>query len=312
MSKILLTGGGGFIGSHLADELLAKGEEVTILDLDIRRNVSRIDCEKIQADVLDRQALVPALKHQNVILHLAAVSRVELGQKDPSRCVNTNVLGTLSVLEGIRASGARPYFVLISSREVYGEAHFKPVPEEHPKEPISIYGSSKLAAESLTAAFCHHFSIPYVIVRLSNAYGSSRDLPERVIPRFMQAGMSGSPLIVNGGKQCLDFTYVKDVAKALTVISEEFLQGNQVAVDKELNLATGKGTTILELAELIREIYGGKSKIETKEARSYDVQDFVGDPSRALKLLGIRLTVDLPHGLEEYLKDLQGDQAQRK
>jgi len=305
LSKILLTGGGGFIGSHLAEELLTQGEEVTIADVDISRNVSHIQCEKILADVRDRQTLAQCLRQKDVVIHLAAVSRVEWGQQHPLDCVQTNVLGTLNVLDAIKSSGLHPLFVLVSSREVYGEPGVQLVTEAHGKNPISIYGSSKLAAESLTRTYGQHFEIPFVIVRLSNTYGSRRDLPGRVIPRFMQAALSASPLIVNGGEQCLDFVYIKDVVRGFTTLVRSFLNGNKAPLGQDLHFVSGKGTKVMELARLIKDICKSESKIDTSDLRPFDVQNFVGDPSKTYKLLGIRFTVSLRDGLLRYLGEVR-------
>jgi len=279
--------------------------EVTLLDVESQRNTSQIKCEKIQASVLDRPALLKALEHKEAVVHLAAVSRVEWGQLRPFECVNTNVLGTSNVLEAIRASETRPLFILVSSREVYGEPSLLPVSESHPKRPISIYGASKLAAESLTRTYCESFHIPYAILRLSNTYGSARDLPERVIPRFAKAALSGSTLVVNGGKQCLDFTYIKDVTKGIALLVENLLDGKEGLIGQDLHFVTGKGTTVLDLARLIKEIAGSQSEIEVRDSRAFDVQGFVGDPSKTLKLLQFELGVDLSRGLHEYLKELR-------
>jgi nucleoside-diphosphate-sugar epimerase len=190
LAKILSTGCAGFIGSHLTGDLIAARNEVAVLDINVKKNIAEMNCEEIEADVRDAEAVAAAVRDKDLIFHLAAASRVAWGQERPHECFSTNVMGTPTVLESVRGAGEHCPCILTSSREVYGEPARVPVREDFDKKPVSIYGASKLASEYLVRTYCTAFCIPYAIVRFSNVYGSHRDPPERVIPTFARVARS--------------------------------------------------------------------------------------------------------------------------
>src|SRR3989442_3153386 len=207
MNQVLITGGNGFIGSHLAEKLEDLGDSVTLLDTHFNGNVDSLRGPKIRGDVRDYAAVKGAVAGQDAVFQFAAVSRVAWGQKDPYTCWTTNQLGTLNVLEACRKCATRPALFYASSREVYGEPEYLPVDESHPKRPLSVYGMTKLCAETACAS-CSDVSQPEqsvnaVMFRISNLYGTARDLPGRVIPKFIAHALLSQAITFYAGKQLL-------------------------------------------------------------------------------------------------------------
>ncbi len=301
--KILITGGNGFIGSHLADVLMDRGYEITLLDAVFTRNTKHLKCEKIVGDVCNIEILKNATDGHDVIVHLAAVSRVEWGQKDPEKCLSVNVLGTLNAIKASLRN--KSVFVYVSSREVFGEPQNSPVKEEDPKKPISVYGVSKLTSELLNNTYALTSDLKYTILRYSNVYGSPRDLPERVIPRFMDAALSGQPLTVYGGDQILDFNFIDDVVQGTVSVVEKAVDGDPRIVNNDINLVSGRGTSISQLAKIILQVTKSDSEIIVSDKRSYDVSNFVGDTGKAYCLLGYKPSHSLKEGLNIYRRRLQ-------
>jgi len=305
LTNVLITGGNGFIGSHLAEKLLAKNIEVALFDTKFDRNAEKISCEKILGDILDYEKVAKAVVKKDVVVHLAAVSRVEWGQQDPEKCLRVNIVGTLNVLEALSKNNLKAVMIFGSSREVYGEPQNSPVTEEHQKNPVSVYGVSKLTAEKLLAAYNYANDLKYVILRFSNVYGSEKDLPERVIPNFMRAASSGEPLIVYGGSQVLDFTFIDDVTDGATRVVEKAANGDETVINQAIQFTSGEGKSILELAEIIKKLYNSDSKIIVEKRRSFDVSNFIGSYEKAERLLEYRPKHSLADGLGIYKERLR-------
>jgi nucleoside-diphosphate-sugar epimerase len=298
--RVLITGGNGFIGSHLAQRLMNLGHDVTLLDLSFGRNTKELSCAKISGDVCEDSTFKLVKEFPDIVVHAAAVSRVEWGENDPKTCLRTNVIGFLNVLHWAQSSRVRPHVILASSREVYGEPAKFPVTEDWPKQPKSVYGTSKLASEQLLAHFGLVDELKYTIVRFSNVYGSMRDLPQRVIPRFMKSALEGEPLILNGGSQVLDFTFIDDVIDGLTSLISRVGSRTESVINNDFHFCSGQGTSIRELAELIKEVTASKSEIIVSPSKRYDVVRFIGDSSKAQRSLGFRITFNIRSGLKEY------------
>src|SRR6059058_5418301 len=145
ISRVLITGGNGLIGSHLAEKLEDAGDSVTLLDLKFDSNTQSLNCEKVHGDIRDYPTVRKSVDGKDAIFHFGAVSRVAWGQEDPFNCWLTNQVGTLNVLEACRKADSRPVLLEASSREVYGEPLYLPVGEDHPKNPKSVYGVTKLS-----------------------------------------------------------------------------------------------------------------------------------------------------------------------
>lgn len=309
--KILLTGGNGFIGSHTADKLVEMGHEVSIIDLKLGEHLRYLGRNLVQGDVCDKKTVERITMRPDLIFHLAAVSRVEWGEIDPERCLKVNVLGLLNVISWIRKTSLVPHIILASSREVYGEARTPLVSEEHPKEPKSIYGIGKLMAEKLLVRYAQEDTLKYTIVRFSNVYGSIRDLPERVTPRFVATALEGRPLTVNGGNQVLDFTFIDDVVDGITSLISHIERRNQSVFDTDLHFTSGRGCSVLEMAHLVKTTTGSDSEIRIAPERGWDVKRFVGDYSKARQALSYRPRTGLEDGLSEYVRRVRSSQDGR-
>jgi UDP-glucose 4-epimerase len=301
MSRILITGGNGFIGSHLAEKLEGLGEDVTLFDLDFNSNTRFLNSRKVRGDILDYDSVSEVVDGKDAVFHFAAVSRVAWGQEDPFRCWQTNQQGTLNVLEACRKAQTRPVMFYASSREVYGEPLYLPVNESHPKKPISIYGMTKLCAERACTSYSPTFglgqSVNQITFRFSNVYGSTRDLPSRVIPKFMMNALQGEDISLYGGDQVLDFTFIDDTISGIMKAYTLSLDGHREIFGEDFHFVTGRGVSVLDLAKMIINIVGSPSKIITEDANSFEVRRFIGDPRKSHKWLGYEPRVRLEDGL---------------
>lgn len=301
IAKILVTGGNGFIGSHLADRLVEMGEDVTLLDLQFNANTQGLDCTKVRGDVRDYELLREVVSGKDAVFHLAAVSRVAWGQQDPLTCWQTNQGGTVNVLEACRKADSRPVLFYASSREVYGEPLYLPVNETHPKAPVSVYGMTKLCAERACESYAAYDgrdgSVQKVVFRFSNVYGSERDLPERVIPKFMAQALRGEDLTLYGGDQVLDFTFIGDTVAGIVKAYQASLDGGRDIVGDEFHFVTGRGVSVFALAKMIVDLVGSASNVMRATPNTFEVRRFIGDPGKSTRRLGYEPRVPLEEGL---------------
>ena len=289
--RILVTGGAGFIGSHLVERLLDDGaEEVTVFDNFYRGNLRNLDpcredprLEIIEADIRDAEAVGDAMQGAALVYHLAAQSNVLGSVSDVDYCFSTNVVGTYNVLRAASRHAVRR-LIFASSREVYGEPIGLPVDEGDPLLPINAYGASKLAGEAYCRSFRHVFGLQTVVLRLANVYGQ-RDTG-RVIPTWLEQAAAGEPLSVYGGKQLIDFVWVGDAVEALVRAAsrEEALP--------PINVASGTGTKIVDLARRISRVTGGHGQLKLLPARPVEVTRFVASVDRMREILGIEPPLD--------------------
>ena len=301
MDRVLITGGNGFIGSHLAELLLDQGDDVTLFDTHFNSNTAHLSCTKIRGDVRHYSRIKQAVVGQDAVFHFAAVSRVAWGQLDPYTCWRTNQLGTLNVLEACRKAKTSPVLFYASSREVYGEPKYFPVDEAHPKMPLSIYGMTKLCAERACRSYADpSLSRPVksVIFRFSNVYGSERDLPERVIPKFMRKALRGEDITLYGGEQVLDFTFIDDTIQGILRAYAASMDGGGHLLGQEFHFVTGRGVSVSDLAGMIIALTGSSAQIVLGPANNFDVRKFVGSPAKSHKLLGYKPKVTLEEGLK--------------
>jgi nucleoside-diphosphate-sugar epimerase len=288
----------------LADRLQDAGLDLALLDLNFGLNTAHLTCQKLRADVRDYPTISKLVRKRDALVHLAAMSRVEWGQMDPVGCLQVNTEGTLNLIEAVRKRNPDVPVIYASSREVYGEPSRFPVREADSKYPISVYGSSKLAAENLVRSYGRTYGLKYVILRFSNVYGSARDLPERVIPKFMNRALRNKPLEVYGGNQVLDFTFIDDVAEGIVSVLCKALAGE--VLNDDFNFTSNRGTSVFRLASLIRNVCASESKVVRKSGRGFDVSKFVGDFTKAKSRTGYRPSHNLEHGLKIYRNRLTG------
>ena len=300
---VLVTGGAGFIGSHLVDGLLAAGARVRVLDdfsSGRRENLAAAGprAEVVEGDVCDERALDRALAGVEVVMHLATRC-VRLSLSDPEDVHRVNSHGTLRVLQAARRHGAQRV-VYVSSSEVYGSGVRVPMAEDHPLEPTTIYGATKLAGELYTQAMTRSFGLPTVVVRPFNTYGPRAHFEGvygEVIPRFTVRLLNGKrPVIFGDGLQTRDFTYVTDTVRGLIAAASVREAAGQV-----FNVARGEEVTVKRLAELLAKAIDPTLAPEYIEARPADVRRHWADVTRARTELGYAAPVGIDEGLSRYV-----------
>jgi len=295
--QVVVTGGAGFIGKHLVAALIARGDNVIVLD-----NLRRAEREAvhpgatfIEGDIRDPETLMRAFEGAARVFHLAAQSNVMGALSEARYSFTTNVVGTFNVLEAATGAGVERV-VFSSSREVYGEAEAIPVREDAPLLAKNPYGASKLAGEAYCRTWHHAGATPVNILRFANVYGPGDT--GRVIPLWIERAMAGLPLEVFGGEQVIDFVPVRTAVAALLGAAERDLAG-------PVNIGSGQGTTLLSLADRVRALYPGCPPVEIRPARSAEVVRFIADVSRMRAALGLEPPGDPLAGLAE----LAGTQA---
>ncbi|MFO0577959.1 MAG: NAD(P)-dependent oxidoreductase [Polyangia bacterium] len=296
MHRIAITGSEGLIGRHLCSALRQRGVEVLRIDRALPHGSS--GRAELEADNVS-DVLQPLLDGCDGVVHLAAVSRVVWGQRDPALCLRTNVEGTRAVVQAALRSRVRPWVLLASSREVYGDAARLPVREDAPLQPLNVYARSKVDAEACVLA-CRP-ALRTAIVRLSSVYGDPFDHADRVVPAFCRAAMLDGVLRIEGAGNVLDLTHAVDVAAGIVRIIELLQQ--EASALPPIHLVSGQGTTLGELAELVRSLAGSRALLSEVPPRTYDVWRFIGDPGRARALLGWQASTPLAVGLSRLLQD---------
>jgi UDP-glucose 4-epimerase len=290
--RAVVTGGAGFIGSHLVDALLARGDEVTVVDsfaTGMRENLHD-EATVVERDI--REDVTDAFTGADVCFHLAAQADVGTSVERPEYDAEVNVLGTLRVLEAARAAGAHVVFSSTGGA-IYGECE-RPAREDDPLTPVSPYGASKLAGEQYLATWNRLHGTGHVALRFANVYGP-RQLPKLeggVIAIFMNRIAAGEPVTIFGdGRQTRDFVYVQDVVAALLAAA-----GHLSGV---FNVGTGVETSVNELYETLRNVTGTDAEPEYAPARLGDLLRSVVDVSLAERELGWRPQRMLADGLAE-------------
>jgi UDP-glucose 4-epimerase len=309
--RSLVTGGSGFIGSNLVDALLARGDEVTVVD-DLstgrRENLAEAlvaGAELVEADIRDGEAMTDLAQQRKpeLIFHLAAQIDVRRSVAEPEFDAHVNVGGTANMLEAARLADARRFVFVSTGGAIYGEGDGKPLPlaEDAAEEPLAPYGQSKLAAEGYLSLYRRLYGLSGVILRLGNVYGPRQDpLGEAgVIAIFCgKLRASEAPTVYGDGTQTRDYVYVADVVEAaLTAASGE--------ASGAFNVGTGRETSVLELVEALREL-GGADSFEPAFAppRAGEVQRIALDCSRAADELDWQAATELRRGLELTLESV--------
>ena len=279
--RAVVTGGAGFIGSHVVETLLARGDEVTVID-DL--STGRREHVPAAAAFVEHDVREPFEVDAEVVFHLAAQADVRVSVADPALDAGVNVLGTIRALEAARRAGAQVVFASTGGA-IYGECE-RPAREDDDQLPLAPYGTSKLAGELYLATYNRLHGTRHVALRYGNVYGPRQDPHGEagVVAIFIGRLREGKPLTVFGdGRQTRDYVYVGDVARA-TLLA--------VGHAGVFNVGTGRETSVLELARLV-----GDAEIVHAPARPGELQRSVLDPARAERELGFRADVDLEEGL---------------
>jgi nucleoside-diphosphate-sugar epimerase len=293
MKSILVTGCKGLVGGAVAEALLGLGYRIKGIDLRLPRG------DPGHGDVQDAEFVKELAKDCQGIIHMAGMSRVIWGEKDPELCWAANVGGTRNVLNAALTSKSRPWVLFSSSREVYGEPESQPVPDDAPLRPVNVYGRSKAEAERLMLE-ARREGLNTAIVRLSNVYGRTTDHPDRVVPAFARGAAEGSRLTVCGSGHTFDFTHIDDTVRGVLAVTKAVMAGETVP---PMHLLTGRATTLGELARIANKAGGGRAEIIEAPERNYDVANFVGNPAQAWEILRWRANMGIADGVSRLVAD---------
>lgn len=303
--RALVTGGAGFIGSNIVKRLLEQGCQPIVLD-DLSSGYKENllpDVKFFKGDVRDREAVEKAMAGCGVVFHLAASVGNKRSIDDPLTDASINLIGTLTILETARKNGVKR-IVFSSSAGIFGELKTLPIAEDHPQDPNSPYGISKLAAEKMCLVYNKLYGMKNVCLRYFNVYGPNQryDAYGNVIPIFANRILKDESLTIYGdGEQTRDFVNVADVAAAN--IASAF--SNEAC--GVFNIGSGTRVTINELARLMQEAAGIEVGKEFAPPRPGDVRDSLADISAAKKAFGFAPQSDLKEGLDEYMDWIKQD-----
>ena len=307
--KYLVTGGAGFIGSHIAETLLEQGNSVRILDnfsTGKRENIEtltrRFSGEKLEimeGDIRDASCVGEAVRDVEILFHEAAFVSVPQSMKEPQACFDINLTGTSLLFDAARRAGVRRA-VVASSAAVYGESEALPLAEETPLQPKSPYAVSKRVNEMYAELFTNSFGFDVVALRYFNVYGP-RQRPDSMyaaaVPIFVRRLLDGKPITVYGdGGQTRDLINIRDVVRANLIASE-----HPLAAGKVFNVCTGVETRLLDLLEVLLDLFPDPHAPEFAEPRAGDIYRSVGSPQKALDVMGFRAQVSLEDGLKEVV-----------
>lgn len=307
-SKVLVTGAGGFIGSHLCEHLVSAGADVrAMLHYSSRSDNSNLDhlpseilgqIEVIKGDVQDLSFVRSAMADIDIVFHLAALIGIPYSYLAPTSYVGTNITGTLNVLEAVKSSG-RTIMIHTSTSETYGTAIYTPINEKHPLQGQSPYSATKIGADKLVESYHNSFELPVVTIRPFNCYGP-RQSARAVIPTIVSQAISNPTISLGDRTPIRDFTFVKDTVEgfALAPINER-------AIGQTINVGTGKGISIGDLADLILQLMGSDLKVTDDSSRirpkDSEVMHLLCDNRLASELLGWAPQIGLRDGLLDVI-----------
>jgi NAD dependent epimerase/dehydratase len=308
--KVLVTGGEGFIGSHLVERLLREGARVRALIhytpsgrlgwLDGRDG----DVDILAGDVRDAARVLQAAQDIDVVFHLAALIGIPYSYEAPESYVQTNVVGTYNVLSACRQVGVER-MVQTSTSEVYGTARYVPIDESHPLQPQSPYSASKIGADMLALSFYHSFELPVAVIRPFNTYGP-RQSTRAVIPTILSQLYGGAQQLHLGATSpTRDFNFVEDTAAGFMAVAAA-----EQTVGQVTNVGSGREISVGDLVAMLMQISGHQAEVVTDKSRlrpaGSEVERLLCDNTRALELAGWKPEVSLEDGLRitaEWVKD---------
>ena len=309
---ILVTGAGGFIGSHLVEAFLNLSAEVrTFVRYNSRNHwgfLEELPPEKksgikiISADLRDYHAVEKATRNVDIVFHLAALIGIPYSMVFPNDVVETNVIGTLNILKASLENNV-PKIIHTSTSEVYGTAQYSPIDESHPLNPQSPYAASKIAADKLAESFFRSYNLPVSILRPFNTFGPRQSL-RAIIPTIITQLLKDNKVVVGNLKPSRDFTFVADTVRGfLAIAKKEGVEG------QTFNLGTKKDITIKKLILLISELIGVKPEIAVDDQRirgnNSEVMRLISDNSKALQILDWQPKYTLDEGLTQTIEWLK-------
>lgn len=317
--NVLVTGAGGFIGSHLVEELNRKGATVTafvrynsrsdygmIEDIDhsIRNSITILS-----GDITDNPTMRNAVRDIDIVFHLAALNGIPYSYQAPESYVHTNIIGTHRVLESCLQTGVER-LVHTSTSEVYGTAEYVPIDEKHPLCGQSPYSASKIAADKLAESYYHAFDLPVTTIRPFNTYGP-RQSARAIIPSVISQALAGDVVKIGSSDPVRDLTFIEDTIRGFVAVGE-----SDKAIGKTINIGSGKGITIGDLTRIIIDLINPDASIISEEGRkrpeSSEVMELICDNSMAGKLVNWQPQVSLKSGLDQTISWVRNNLGQYK
>jgi UDP-glucose 4-epimerase len=304
--RILVTGGAGFIGSHLCDKYVAENHSVICLDnflsgnlMNVRHLLDYRNFKLIKGDIRDFELVEKVMHDVEVVFHLAAQIHVDRSYVEPRLTYDVNVMGTQNILEAARLLDVRRV-ICASTSEVYGSAVYVPIDEQHPLNAPHPYGASKIAADRMCYAYIQTYGMDISILRLFNIFGiRQRDLGYGgVISIFTRRAFNGmSPIVYGNGRQERDYTYIKDAVRAYDMVLN-----HKEPITEPVNFGAGKAVTIIELANTVIDLCGKKGEIipVNVEPRIGEVQKLIAGTKKAKEILGWEPEYTFKEGLKEF------------
>ncbi len=304
--SVLITGAGGFIGSHLTEQLAKHGARArAMVHYNALGSAGWLDISPLRdkinvfaGDIADRDSVRQAMKGAEVVFHLAALIAIPYSYQAPLSYVRTNVEGTLNVLQAAREFGVRRV-VHTSTSEVYGTARYVPMDEEHPLQGQSPYSASKIAADKMVEAFHRSYGVPVVTVRPFNTFGP-RQSARAVIPTIITQGLAGKKVLLGSLSPTRDLNYVSDTVAGFLAAAVA-----PAALGTTINLGSGLETSIGDLAQIIARLLGKPIKVVSEKQRwrpeKSEVERLLANPERATTLLHWKPAVSLEEGLKRTI-----------
>jgi UDP-glucose 4-epimerase len=303
----LVTGGAGFIGSHIVQALLKQGDKVRVLDnfsSGKRDNLKGLDVEIIEGDLRDASQVAEAVRGMDIIFHEAAFVSVPESMEKPQECFDVNVTGTSILFEAARKAGVKRA-VIASSAAVYGDSTAMPLVEDTPLKQLSPYATSKRVDEKYAQLFTDYFGFEVAALRYFNVYGP-RQRPDSMyaaaVPIFIRRMLDNKPITIYGdGGQSRDLVNVRDVVQANLLASQHPAAPGQI-----FNVCTGVETRLLDLLDILYELFPNAPKHIHAEPRAGDIYRSIGTPKKIMETLGFKPQVTLADGLYEAVEEMRG------